>query len=312
MKGIILAGGSGTRLSPSTNSINKHLLAVYDKPMIYYPLSVLMLGGIDEIMIISTPEDTPRFKELLGDGSELGIRLEYQEQAEPKGIPEALTIAEEFIGIDKVALILADNIFYGQGFTTLLRNAIKTHQHATVFGYRVKDPERFGVVEFDRYQKVLSLEEKPEDPKSDFAVTGLYLYDHRAVKIAKKLKPSARGELEITDLNKEYLKRGQLDVELLGRGFAWMDTGTHESLFEAAEFVKITQQRQGFKLACLEEIAYYLGYISKDELYKKGKSMEKNDYGQYLLEIAARKHTTQYWEPDSIDQHPMLGVASNE
>ncbi|MFC2949619.1 glucose-1-phosphate thymidylyltransferase RfbA [Virgibacillus sediminis] len=312
MKGIILAGGSGTRLSPSTNSINKHLLAVYDKPMIYYPLSVLMLGGIKEIMIISTPEDTSRFQQLLGDGSELGIRLEYQEQREPKGIPEALIIAEDFVGIDKVALILADNIFYGQGFTTLLRKAIKNHRHATVFGYRVKDPERFGVVEFDRFQKVLSLEEKPQDPRSDFAVTGLYLYDHRAVKIAKKLKPSARGELEITDLNKEYLKRGQLDVELLGRGFAWMDAGTHESLFEAAEFVKITQQRQGFKLACLEEIAYYLGYISKDELNRKGKSMEKNDYGQYLLEIAARKHTTQYWDPDSIDQHPMLGLAGNE
>ncbi|AVR00021.1 glucose-1-phosphate thymidylyltransferase RfbA [Oceanobacillus picturae] len=306
MKGIILAGGSGTRLSPSTDSINKHLLAVYDKPMIYYPLSVLMLGGIKEIMIISTPEDTSRFEELLGDGSSLGITLKYKEQQDPKGIPEALTIAEEFIGKEPVTLMLADNIFYGQGFTTLLRNAIKHHRHATVFGYRVKDARRFGVVEFDHKQKAISLEEKPSNPKSDFAVTGLYIYDNKAVQLAKKLKPSARGELEITDLNKEYLKRGQLDVELLGRGFAWMDAGTHESLFEASEFVKITQQRQGFKLACLEEIAYYLGYISQDQLYKKGKSMEKNDYGQYLLEIAARKHTQQYW--DSIDRNPMLGL----
>ncbi|MEC5423040.1 glucose-1-phosphate thymidylyltransferase RfbA [Virgibacillus sp. C22-A2] len=306
MKGIILAGGSGTRLSPSTDSINKHLLAVFDKPMIYYPLSVLMLGGIKEIMIISTPEDKPRFEELLGDGSALGISLQYGEQVKPNGIPEALTLSEQFLGRDAVTLILADNIFYGQGFTTLLRNAIKNHRHATVFGYRVKDASRFGVVEFDHNQKVISLQEKPEDPRSDFAVTGLYIYDNKSVQLAKKLKPSARGELEITDLNKEYLKRGQLDVELLGRGFAWMDAGTHESLFEASEFVKITQQRQGFKLACLEEIAYYLGYISRETLYEKGKSMEKNDYGQYLLEIANRKHTQQYW--DSIDRNPMLGL----
>ncbi|WP_067727173.1 glucose-1-phosphate thymidylyltransferase RfbA [Oceanobacillus damuensis] len=310
MKGIILAGGSGTRLSPSTDSINKHLLPVFDKPMIYYPLSVLMLGGIKEIMIISTPEDTIRFEKLLGDGTDLGITLTYREQAEPKGIPEALTISEDFIGEAKVALILADNIFYGQGFTTILRNAIKNHRHATIFGYRVKDPRRFGVVEFDHHQKAISLEEKPEEPKSDFAVTGLYMYDQRAVQIAKKLKPSARGELEITDLNKEYLKWNQLDVELLGRGFAWMDAGTQESLFEAAEFVKTTQQRQGFKIACLEEIAYYLGYITKESLYKKGKSMEKNDYGQYLMDIADRKHTQQYW--DSIDHHPMLGLVNHE
>ncbi|GAB3794528.1 glucose-1-phosphate thymidylyltransferase RfbA [Virgibacillus kimchii] len=306
MKGIILAGGSGTRLAPSTDSINKHLLAVYDKPMIYYPLSVLMLGGIREIMIISTPEDKSRFRELLGDGSSLGISLEYKEQADPNGIPEALTLSEDFIGSDDVALILGDNIFYGQGFTTILRNALKTHRHATVFGYRVKDPRRFGVVEFDESQKVMSIEEKPKNPKSDFAVTGLYIYDNQAARIAKNLEPSDRGELEITDLNKEYLKRGQLDVELLGRGFAWMDAGTHESLFEASEFVKITQQRQGFKLACLEEIAYYLGYISQHELYRRGKSMEKNDYGQYLLEIAKRKHTQQYW--DHTDQHPMIGM----
>ncbi|CDQ38867.1 glucose-1-phosphate thymidylyltransferase RfbA [Virgibacillus salexigens] len=306
MKGIILAGGSGSRLSPSTDSINKHLLAVYDKPMIYYPLSVLMLGGMKDIMIISTPEDKPRFEALLGDGSSLGITLTYSEQKDPNGIPEALTLSEDFVGDDDVTLILGDNIFYGQGFTTLLRNAIKHHKYATIFGYRVKDPRRFGVVEFDHRQKAITLEEKPNDPRSDFAVTGLYIYDNQAVKLAKKLKPSARGELEITDLNRAYLKRGQLDVELLGRGFAWMDAGTHESLFDAAEFVKITQQRQGFKLACLEEIAYYLGYISREALYNKGKSMEKNDYGTYLLEIADRKHTQQYW--DSIDRNPMLGL----
>ncbi|MFA1821944.1 glucose-1-phosphate thymidylyltransferase RfbA [Virgibacillus oceani] len=306
MKGIILAGGSGTRLSPSTDMINKHLLTVYDKPMIYYPLSVLMLGGIREIMIISTPEDKPRFEVLLGDGSSLGISLIYKEQMDPNGIPEALALAENFIGDDDVTLILGDNIFYGQGFTTILRNAIKKHNHATVFGYRVKDPRRFGVVAFDENQKVGSIEEKPKYPKSDFAVTGLYIYDNKAAQLAKNLEPSDRGEMEITDLNKEYLKRGELDVELLGRGFAWMDAGTHESLFEASEFVKITQQRQGFKLACLEEISYYLGYISQHELYRKGKSMEKNDYGQYLLEIAKRKHTQQYW--DNNDQNPMLGM----
>lgn len=310
MKGIILAGGSGTRLSPSTNSINKHLLAVFDKPMIYYPLSVLMLGGIKEIMIISTPHDRPRFEELLGDGSSFGISLTYQEQTEPNGIPEAFMIAEDFIGKDNVTLILGDNIFYGQGFTTMLREAISNHRHATIFGYRVKDPERFGVVEFDHRQKVISLEEKPAEPKSDFAVTGLYIYDARAVDYARKLSFSKRGELEITDLNKEYLKRGQLDVQLLGRGFAWMDAGTHESLFDASAFVKNIQQRQGFKLACLEEISYYMGYISKAALYKKGKSMEKNDYGKYLLDIANRKHTEQYWE--AIDRNPMLGLVENE
>lgn len=306
MKGIILAGGSGSRLSPSTDSINKHLLAVYDKPMIYYPLSVLMLGGIKEIMIISTPEAKPRFEELLGDGSSLGITLKYSEQKQPNGIPEALTLSKHFLKNDAVTLILGDNIFYGQGFTTLLRHALRNHKHATIFGYRVKDPGRFGVVEFDHRQKAISLEEKPVEPRSDFAVTGLYIYDNQAVKLANTLKPSARGELEITDLNKAYLRRGQLDVELLGRGFAWMDAGTHESLFDASEFVKITQQRQGFKLACLEEIAYYLGYISREQLYKKGKAMKKNDYGAYLLEIADRKHTQQYW--DTIDRNPMLGL----
>jgi len=310
MRGIILAGGSGTRLYPSTNSVNKHLLTVYDKPMIYYPLSVLMLGGIKEIMIISTPEDVSRFEEMLGDGSSLGISIKYSIQQSPKGIPQALTIAEDFIGNDAVTLILADNIFFGHGFTTLIRNAIKNHKHATIFGYRVKDPERFGVVAFDHRRKVISIEEKPTKPQSDFAVTGLYIYDNQAVKIAKRLKLSNRGELEITDLNNDYLRRNQLDVELLGRGFTWLDAGTHDSLFEAAEFVKITQQLQGFKIACIEEIAYYLGYITREALYKKGKQMEKNDYGQYLLEIADRKHTEQYW--DSIENHPMLGLVQNE
>lgn len=310
MKGIILAGGSGTRLSPSTDSINKHLLAVYDKPMIYYPLSILMLGGIKEIMIISTEQSRPGFEGLLGDGSSLGISITYAVQAEPNGIPEALMIGEKFIGKDDVTLLLGDNIFYGQGFTNIFRQAIKNHEHATVFGYRVKDPERFGVVEFDQNQKVVSLEEKPDEPKSDFAVTGLYIYDNQAAKTARKLNFSARGELEITDVNKAYLKKGQLKVQLLGRGFAWMDAGTHDSLFEAAEFVKNIQDRQGFKLACLEEIAFYMGYISKETLYQKGKSMEKNDYGKYLMEIANRKHSQQYWE--SIDHNPVLGLVENE
>ncbi|MDY0404357.1 glucose-1-phosphate thymidylyltransferase RfbA [Virgibacillus sp. 179-BFC.A HS] len=310
MKGIILAGGSGTRLSPSTDSINKHLLAVYDKPMIYYPLSILMLGGLKDIMIISTPQDLPRFEELLGDGSGLGISISYKEQANPRGIPEAFLLAEDFIGKDNVTLILGDNLFYGQGFTTLFRDALAKHKHATVFGYRVKDPERFGVVEFDHKQHVLSIEEKPENPKSDFAVTGLYIYDHRAIDFARKLSFSKRGELEITDLNKEYLKRNELDVQLLGRGFAWMDAGTHDSLFEASEFVKNIQDRQGFKVACLEEIAYYMGYITKDKLHKKGKAMEKTDYGQYLLDIASRKHTQQYW--DAIEHKPMLGLVEND
>ncbi|MGP4079636.1 glucose-1-phosphate thymidylyltransferase RfbA [Pseudalkalibacillus sp. R45] len=310
MKGIILAGGSGTRLSPSTDSINKHLLAVFDKPMVYYPLSILMLAGIKEVMIISTPEDKPRFEKLLGDGSSLGITLIYRVQREPNGIPEAFIIGEDFIGNDDVTLILGDNIFYGQGFTNLLRQAINKHEHATIFGYRVKDPRRFGVVEFDSNQKVVSLEEKPDDPKSDFAVTGLYIYDHKVVDIAKRLNFSQRGELEITDVNKEYLKRDQMHVQLLGRGFAWLDAGTHDALFEASEFVKNIQQRQGFKLACLEEIAFYLGYITKEELREKGEAMKKTDYGQYLLEIAQRKHTQQYW--DSIDHNPILGLVQND
>lgn len=310
MKGIILAGGSGTRLSPSTDSVNKHLLTVYDKPMIYYPLSVLMLGGITEIMLITTEAEKPRFKELLGDGSSLGLSITYEVQYEPKGVADALIIGEEFIGKDDVTLILGDNIFYGQGFTNLLRKAIKNHQHATVFGYRVKDPERFGVVEFDDNQNAISIEEKPDTPKSDFAVTGLYIYDNDAVKIAKEINFSRRGELEITDINKHYLEKNQLKVQLLGRGFAWIDAGTNDALFEAANFVKNIQDRQGFLLACLEEIAFYLGHISKTELYNKGKEMHKNEYGQYLIEIANRKHQKQYWDP--LDDHPALGLVEND
>ncbi|GAB4073016.1 glucose-1-phosphate thymidylyltransferase RfbA [Barrientosiimonas marina] len=309
MKGIILAGGSGTRLAPSTISVNKHLLPVYDKPMIYYPLSVLMLGGIKDIMIISSPNNIPRFQELLGDGSAFGIKLQYKEQTNPNGIPDAFILAEDFIGYDDVTLILGDNLFYGQGFTTLFRRALKQHQHATIFGYRVKDPERFGVVDFDDKQKVTSLEEKPREPNSDFAVTGLYIYDCRAVQIAKGLSRSDRGETEITDLNREYLKNNQLDAQLLGRGLAWMDAGTHDALFEATEFIKVTQ-RQGFKIACLEEIAYYMGYISRQTLHQKGTRMKKTDYGQYLMEIANRKHTKQYW--NTLDKNPMLELVQNE
>lgn len=306
MKGIILAGGSGTRLSPSTNSMNKHLLAVYDKPMIYYPLSMLMLSGIKEVMIISTPEDLPRFKQLLGDGTSLGISLHFKVQEEPRGIPDAFMVAEDFIGEENVTLILGDNIFYGQGLTDILRKAVKNHSGATVFGYRVKNPRRFGVVEFDGNQKVVSLEEKPEEPKSDFAVTGLYIYDNRVVNIAKKLQFSDRGELEITDVNKKYLEDDKLDVELLGRGFAWLDAGTHDALFEASEFIKNIEQRQGFKVACIEEIAYYMGYITKEKLLEIGESMGNNDYGKYLIEISNRKHVEQYWGVS--DHHPLLRV----
>lgn len=305
MKGIILAGGSGSRLAPTTDTINKHLLAVYDKPMIYYPLSVLMLGGIDEILIITGESDRPRFEKLLGDGSSLGIFLSYKEQKKPNGIADALIIGEDFIGNDDVTLILGDNIFYGQGFTNLFRRAIRNHKHATIFGYRVKDPERFGVVEFDDDLNVISIEEKPESPKSDFAVTGLYIYDHQAVNMAKELDFSSRGELEITDINKAYQEKSQLKVQLLGRGFAWIDAGTHEALFDAASFVKNVQDRQGFKLASLEEIAFYLGNISKETLYDMGKTMHKNDYGQYLIEIASRIHKKQYWDP--LGSNPALG-----
>lgn len=285
MKGIILAGGSGTRLYPLTNVISKQLLPIYDKPMIYYPLSVLMLTGIKEIMIISTPDDTHLFKKLLGDGSHLGIDISYAIQPKPEGIAQAFVIAEKFIGFDNVALILGDNIFYGQGFSKILIDASLKEKGATIFGYHVKDPERFGVVEFDLNGKVISIEEKPLKPKSAYAITGLYFYDNKVVEFAKSLKPSSRGELEITDINKMYLNSNTLDVQLLGRGFAWLDTGTHESLLEAAQFIETVEKRQNLKVACLEEIAYKMNYIDKKQLEILANPLRKNQYGDYLLRI---------------------------
>jgi len=288
MKGIILAGGSGTRLYPITLSVCKQLLPVYDKPMIYYPLSILMLAGIKEILIISTPQDLPRFRELFGDGSQLGLKFSYVEQPKPNGLAEAFLLGESFIGNDDVCLILGDNIFYGQGLTGLLRKTVsdvKARGGATVFGYYVQDPERYGIVEFDQKGRVLSIEEKPKKPRSNFAITGLYFYDNAVVKIANKVRPSKRGELEITDVNKAYLKKKALRVELFGRGFAWLDTGTHDSLMDAGEFIATIEKRQGLKIACIEEIAYRLGYISADQLRHQVRRFKSNGYSEYLLNV---------------------------
>ncbi len=293
MKGIILAGGSGTRLYPITMGVSKQLLPIYDKPMIYYPLSVLMLAGIRDILIITTPEDQPAFKRLLKDGSQFGINLSYAVQPSPDGLAQAFIIGADFIGTDDVCLVLGDNIYYGQGFTPKLQDAVlkaKEGKGATVFGYQVKDPERFGVVEFDVDMKAISIEEKPIKPKSNFAVTGLYFYDNRVVEIAKTVQPSNRGELEITCINNAYLALNELNVELLGRGFAWLDTGTHESLLEAAHFVETLEKRQGYKVACLEEIAYNRGWLKKEELLKIGELLIKSSYGKYILEIIGVKN----------------------
>lgn len=288
MKGIVLAGGTGSRLYPITKAVSKQLLPLYDKPMIYYPISVLMLSGIKDILIISTPRDLPMYEELLGDGSSLGIRFSYEVQENPNGLAEAFIVGEEFIGDDNVALILGDNIFHGHRFTEILERATTLEEGAVIFGYYTKNPADFGVVEFDNEWNVLSIEEKPEVPKSNYIVPGLYFYDNDVIEIAKSVKPSARGEVEITSINEEYLRRGKLKVELLGRGMAWLDTGTHEGLLEAANFIETVQKRQGLYIACLEEIAYFKGYIDDEKLLKTAKELEKTDYGQYLFNLVEK------------------------
>ena len=292
MKGIVLAGGSGTRLYPITKGVSKQLLPIYDKPMIYYPISTLMLAGIRDILIISTPHDLPGFKRLLGDGSDYGVHFEYAEQPSPDGLAQAFIIGEEFIGDDSVCLVLGDNIFYGQGFSTMLRNAVKNVDNdgkATVFGYYVPDPERFGVAEIDSYGNVLSIEEKPKEPKSNYAVVGLYFYPNKVVDVAKNIRPSARGELEISSVNDKFLQDGELKIQIMGRGFAWLDTGTQESLFDAARFVEVVETRQGVQVSCLEEIAWRKGWISDEDLVRLAKPKKKNAYGQYMLKLVNKK-----------------------
>jgi glucose-1-phosphate thymidylyltransferase len=297
MKGIVLAGGTGSRLYPLTHVVSKQLLPIYDKPLIYYPLSALMLAGIREILVISTPKDLPRFEHLLGDGSRWGLQLEYAAQPRPEGLAQAFVVGRDFVGSGSVALILGDNIFYGQGFGQLLREAVNRRTGATIFGYHVKDPERYGVVEFERGGKVVSLEEKPKDPKSHYAVTGLYFYDNQVLEIAQNLEPSSRGELEITDVNVEYLRRGQLQVEIMGRGMAWLDTGTHDALQQATDFVKTIEERQGLKISCPEEIAYRMGYIDAEQIIRLAEPLKNNGYGQYLFELVKEEEPYQDEEP---------------